>query len=98
MEMDVLAVIREGLANVARHAHASSASVTLRLGSPVLVRIDDDGVGIGEVTHHSGLANMVERAKSRSGHCEIMPREPSGTRIEWKVPADEDRQGPSRHA
>jgi len=91
--MDVLAVIREGLANAVRHSRASSVAVTLSLGRVVRVQIDDDGVGLGEVTRRSGLANLVDRAKARSGHCEITHRQPSGTRIDWSVPAERSVEG-----
>ncbi|MGB3184635.1 MAG: GAF domain-containing protein [Ornithinimicrobium sp.] len=86
LEMDVLAVVREGLANVVRHSRASAAAVTLALGPEVRVQIDDDGVGIDETARRSGLANLADRAAARSGQCEITHREPSGTRIDWRVP------------
>ncbi|MGB3827138.1 MAG: GAF domain-containing protein, partial [Ornithinimicrobium sp.] len=89
LEMDVLAVVREGLANVVRHAQARSATVTLNLGPTVEVQIDDDGVGVGDVTRRSGLANLHERAVARSGRCEVTARQPRGTRIIWSVPAAE---------
>lgn len=96
LEMDVLAVVREGLANVVRHAQASTAQVILNLGSTVQVEIVDDGVGIGDVDRRSGLANLWDRAAARSGSCQITPVQPRGTRLNWSVPvavhrADEDR-------
>lgn len=100
VEMDVLAVVREGLANVVRHARASSATVTLTLGPVVQVEIVDDGVGIGAVTRRIGLANLRDRAAARSGHCEVAPVQPHGTRITWTAPVagHPDGSGPGSSA
>ena len=38
-------VVREALANVARHAEATSVTVLLEVGREVVLEIDDDGVG-----------------------------------------------------
>ena len=86
---DVLAVVREGLSNVARHARAHSARVQVRVGSAVVVVVTDDGVGPGPGAVHrrSGLANLEQRARSRWGTCEIEAVEPAGARLTWSVPS-----------
>ena len=83
---DVIAVVREGLSNVARHAQAHSAAVHVLLGGTVVVVVTDDGLGPGAVHRRSGLANLQQRATSRSGTCELEAVEPSGTRLTWTVP------------
>ena len=83
---DVIAVVREGLSNVARHAQAHSAAVRVLLGGTVVVVVTDDGLGPGAVHRRSGLANLQQRAMSRSGTCELEAVEPSGTRLTWTVP------------
>lgn len=86
---DVVAVVREALTNVARHAGASSVEVSLT-ASPELVelRVTDDGVGIGVPARRSGLDNLSTRANRRGGSCAATPREPGpGTVLVWSVPA-----------
>jgi signal transduction histidine kinase len=83
---DLLAVVREGLSNVSRHAQASAATVRLSVGSSLSLTITDDGVGIGAVDRRSGLANLERRATVRSGTFRVEPVEPSGTRLSWVVP------------
>ncbi|HEX5535413.1 MAG TPA: GAF domain-containing sensor histidine kinase [Actinomycetales bacterium] len=85
---DLLAVLREALSNVARHAGASNVSVTLRTGEHVELRVLDDGIGIPpELDRRSGLANMRERATRHEGDFSIAPGAKGGTTLTWRVPA-----------
>jgi signal transduction histidine kinase len=86
-EQDVSAVVREGLANVARHARATSATVRVSVGPRLEVVIVDDGVGAPVTGRRSGLANLEERAAARGGSCEVTAASPRGTRLTWDVPA-----------
>lgn len=87
---DVVAVVRECLANAARHAQATAVAVTismLRDGvDPVIhVNVSDNGRGIDpEVTRRSGLANMRARARRHSGWVDVLPLE-QGTMISWRA-------------
>ena len=84
---DLLAVLRESLTNVARHAHARAADVDVVATTDSLtVEVLDDGVGIAEATRSSGLANMRRRAVQRGGSFTVAAREPSGTVLRWSVP------------
>lgn len=84
---DLLAVLREALTNVARHAVARSAVVELSAAAGRLeLRISDDGRGIGPTTRRSGLANMRRRADGHGGTLELSARQPSGTVVCWSVP------------
>lgn len=86
-EVHVLQIVREALSNMVRHAAARSAWVVLQGegGGTVSVRVDDDGVGIGEppanARNHHGLSIMRERARSLSGRFDIGPRPGGGTRV-----------------
>jgi two-component system sensor histidine kinase DevS len=82
----LLAVIREALSNIARHAGATAAAVTLSAGAEVVLRVSDNGRGLGEVTRRSGLRNMRERAQILGGTFEITSRPAAGTLLEWRVP------------
>jgi signal transduction histidine kinase len=86
LETDVVAVVREGLANVAKHANASAAAVDVVVGDSVVVSVRDDGVGLPEDARHSGLANLGHRARARGGTFAIEDNEPSGTVLTWIAP------------
>ena len=90
---DAVAVVREGLSNIARHAHATAGAVSVDLhgdtnSGSLTVSIADDGVGIDpEHTRNSGLANMAERARLNGGTFILgTGLEGKGTRITWRVP------------
>lgn len=87
---DVVAVVRECLANAARHAQATAVAVTismLREGVErvIHVNVSDNGRGIDPtVTRRSGLANMRARARRHSGWVDVLALEP-GTMISWRA-------------
>ena len=88
---DVLAVVREGLTNVARHAGPAHSSVRLVVtGGSLVVELSDDGDGTGEVTRRSGLANLRARALHRGGGLTVTSPSPDGaaggTLLRWTVP------------
>ncbi|WP_030690695.1 GAF domain-containing protein [Streptomyces globisporus] len=92
---EVVAVIGESLTNVARHARACGAEVTVLADDGVLaVTVSDNGVGIPEGRSHSGLRNLSERAERLGGSLSVFARvEPrSGTVLEWRVPLAADRE------
>ena len=90
---DAVAIVREGLSNIARHAHATAGAVNVELqGSGktgrLTVSVSDDGVGIDPShTRNSGLANMAERARLNGGTFTVgTGLEGKGTKITWSVP------------
>jgi signal transduction histidine kinase len=82
----LLAVLREGLSNAARHAKARSVDITLQVGTEVTLTVTDDGVGIDDDVATSGIANLRERAERLGGACEVRRRTEGGTRLHWSVP------------
>ena len=97
MRADIEAVVREGLANVARHAHASAVQVRVSVGRGVDVEIVDDGVGIGSHRASSGLVNLGARAEAAGGTLSLEPGKNGGTRLRWRVPSPvSDDDGTSR--
>jgi signal transduction histidine kinase len=87
----VIGVVREALSNTARHAKATSVTVRLSVadGQRLTVTITDDGIGVGEHSRESGLANMRSRAETLGGTCAVTsPAIPGGggTRVDWVVP------------
>lgn len=82
---DVLAVVREGLSNVARHADARETTVEVVADDrTVRVVIEDDGRGLPDTQdRRSGTANLRERAEGYRGRFILEGRPDGGTRLEW---------------
>ena len=70
----VLAVLREAISNVARHALAESAEVEVLVSAHELVlRVADDGIGMPADPRESGLRNVRRRAADLGGDLEVLP-------------------------
>jgi signal transduction histidine kinase len=82
----VVAVLREALSNVARHAQARTVSVRLAVSDDVVLTVTDDGNGIPGDVPFSGLHNLAERAADLGGLLRVGPGITNGTRLEWQVP------------
>jgi signal transduction histidine kinase len=95
LRADVLATVRESLANVARHAGATAVSVEAVVdpgGRRLTLTVTDDGVGVGVGTpgkplRRSGLANLSRRAHRWSGTCTLDSGPDGGTRLTWTAQA-----------
>lgn len=91
---DAVAVIRELLSNIARHARASAAWVEVKVEDDRLsIAVSDNGVGpYGAHERHSGTANLANRAIRRDGNFSLDVRDPGadmpGTIAEWTVQID----------
>jgi two-component sensor histidine kinase len=85
--IDLLAVLREALTNVARHARARSAHVALAVaGEGVTLRVLDDGVGLAAAPRDGGLADLRRRAAWHGGTLSVQPAPDGGTALTWAVP------------
>ncbi|WP_022894359.1 sensor histidine kinase [Agromyces subbeticus] len=87
-------VVREALANTAKHANATRASVGLaRDDGHLRIAISDDGCGMGAVAPASvssgGLANIRDRVAALRGTMRVSPGEPTGTTLLVDLPVDE---------
>ncbi|MCY1141871.1 GAF domain-containing sensor histidine kinase [Actinoplanes sp. Pm04-4] len=83
---ELLAVLREALSNVARHANADAVRVSVHAGSSVSLRVEDNGVGIPPGAARGGLLNMAERAHDLGGSFTVEPGPDGGTVLTWRVP------------
>jgi two-component system sensor histidine kinase DevS len=87
---ELLAVLRESLMNVAKHADATRTDVSLDVGTDaVTLEVIDDGVGMVAAavqTGGLGLRNIRERASRLGGEVVYVEAEPSGTHVRWTVP------------
>jgi signal transduction histidine kinase len=87
-------VAQEGLANVAAHARARHAWLTLTVsGESAELTVEDDGVGLGAVPPapggHYGVTGMRERIEERGGCLALAPRRGGGTRLSATIPLTE---------
>ena len=88
---DLLAIAREALANVARHAEARHATLALSSADDAIrLEIADDGRGLGADADvprgHHGLANMRTRAEGLGGTLDSESGAGGGTRIIVVIP------------
>ena len=86
----MLAALREALANVARHAHATRTDVVVEAGADLVLRVRDNGAGLPETTRRSGLGNLADRAGELDGTFHVGPADGGGTELEWRVPLRAD--------
>jgi PAS domain S-box-containing protein len=90
----LLAILREALSNVARHARATIVHVTVNVGRMVTLRVVDNGIGVVEragaaqpgADGGQGLHNARQRAEALGGWCTVTRGEQRGTVFEWSVP------------
>jgi len=78
----LLAVAREAITNVVRHAGASQCTITVRRDDGQLqLSVVDDGRGAPGHAEGFGIGGMRERMQGPGKTLEISPNEPSGTRV-----------------
>jgi NarL family two-component system sensor histidine kinase YdfH len=87
-----LGCLTEGLANVARHARATRASISVTSGGgEMVVELSDDGVGFDVAfaerrAGHYGLLGLRERARLAGGRLEIASAPGGGTKLRLALP------------
>jgi PAS domain S-box-containing protein len=92
IEITLLRISQEALTNIARHAQANQAVLSLRLDEKhVHLMIEDDGIGLppAEGVRHPrshGLKIMRERAEALEGTLWIQSTPGRGTKIEVAIP------------
>ena len=85
----LLTVLREAISNVARHTSASQVEVSVEANSALILRVADNGTGIGPNVHRRGLAHISERAELLGGTLHTGPADAkagTGTVLFWGVP------------
>ena len=81
-------IVSEALANVVRHAAATTCRLTVKTQEDTLMlEIRDDGMGLPEVMHPGvGLRSMRERAAEVGGHCTVAAVPTGGTIVRATLP------------
>ena len=82
-------VVAECLANAARYASATHATIAIRESDGELdVEVADDGVGGADPQGGSGLRGLVDRVEAVGGHLTIASPTGVGTVVRAEVPID----------
>jgi signal transduction histidine kinase len=80
-------VVSEALANVAKYARATQASVAVRrLNGSVTVDVTDDGVGGADAAGGSGLRGLADRVAALDGTLSLDSPAGRGTRLHAEIP------------
>lgn len=92
----ILQAIKEGLTNIARHAHAHTVWIGLRSsGATFVVDICDDGRGFAPArteAGHYGLLGLRERAEQLGGELQIESAPGEGTRLRMSLPRRQEER------
>jgi signal transduction histidine kinase/ligand-binding sensor domain-containing protein len=87
----LVAVLKESLANVSKHSSASQVTVALATNNGTLeLRVKDNGTGfsINDATGGSGLPNMRERIEDAGGLFRVESHPGQGTVVTLKLPVE----------
>ncbi len=86
-EVGTYYVVAEALANIAKHAHASQATVHVaRRGRMLCVEVTDDGDGGAAATPGSGLEGLADRVDSLGGRLRLDSPPGNGTVLAVELP------------
>lgn len=87
VQQQLVAVLREALANVAQHSGTSSTSVELHVEDDSLrLVVADTGRGLPPKRNERGLRNIRRRAAILGGSLTLTANSPHGTVLTWAVP------------
>jgi signal transduction histidine kinase len=87
VEVAAYYLVSESLANVAKHAQASQAWVSVaREDGVAVVEVRDDGVGGADTERGSGLRGLADRVGALDGKLAITSPPGGGTRLRAEIP------------
>lgn len=76
----------EALVNAVKHAEATQATVEVRSGPSVTIRVSDDGRGGASTIDRGGLAGMADRVRALGGEFVMNSPQGLGTTITASIP------------
>jgi signal transduction histidine kinase len=90
IEMNILRIGQEAVANAIKHGHASQVQIELHYSAErVILKVSDDGRGFNpdqvNSAGHFGMLDMRERAESLGSHLQIKSASLRGTQITVEV-------------
>jgi signal transduction histidine kinase len=87
IEAAVYFLCTEGLANVTKHASATSVTVDIAQSEgEIVATIDDDGIGGADPHRGTGLRGLADRIEAVGGHFTVGERPGGGTHLEASIP------------
>jgi signal transduction histidine kinase len=87
LEVAAFYLVSESLANVGKHANATSASVEVaRRNGHIVVEVIDDGIGGADTERGSGLRGLADRVEALDGRLRIWSPKGGGTRLCAEIP------------
>ena len=100
---EIYRIAYESIRNAAKHSGASRLEIELRYGQDLILRVQDNGIGIDPLMlntgkpGHFGLQGMRERAARIGGRFSVVSSAASGTEVHLVVPGGIIfRKAPSR--
>jgi two-component system, NarL family, sensor kinase len=100
VEVACYRIAQEALANVVRHAGASTCSIRIHLDDEahvLIVEVEDDGRGIREDDRAGvGMISMRERTEELGGRCTVRPLAGGGTLVRALLPFQTTKEVPSK--
>jgi signal transduction histidine kinase len=87
VEVAAYYVVCESLANIDKHARATSASVSVaRSDGQVVVEVVDDGIGGADTERGTGLRGLADRVEALGGRLRVWTPHGGGTRVRAELP------------
>ena len=87
LEVAAFYLVSEGLANIDKHAQATSATVEVSRGEGcVVIEIVDDGIGGADSELGSGLRGLADRVEALEGRLRVWSPKGGGTRLRAEIP------------
>jgi signal transduction histidine kinase len=87
IEVAAYYVVTESLTNTAKHAAATSSTVTVtRAGEELVVEVVDDGIGGADSERGSGLRGLADRVEALGGRLRVWTPQGGGTRVRAEIP------------
>ncbi len=96
VEVSTYYVVAEALTNAAKHARASTVTVTVETTGDVLrVAVQDDGIGGADFARGTGLVGLRDRVEALGGRIVLDSPPGAGTSLRLELPCTAS-SGPSR--
>ena len=87
VEVAAYYVVSESLTNIAKHAQATEARVSVeRHDDRLVVEVVDDGVGGADTERGSGLRGLADRVEALGGRLRVWTPAGGGTRVQAEIP------------